>query len=134
MIGVRADMQDLGHVFDEAVKDALVAVGKTIKTLIRKDFDEEHAPDGKAWKPRKSPTASWPILNRTGHLKNSWQDRIMGNRTVTVGSTAATAGFHQHGTRWMPARPMVPQNDELPEEWKHSILDSIAHVFAERFS
>ena len=59
---------------------------------------------------------------RTGHLKRSWRSR-QSTYQATVQNTAYYAGFVEHGTKKMAARPMitplVPQiEQELARAWE----------------
>lgn len=64
---------------------------------------------GKAWEPRKQ-EYPWPILNKSGELKNKLQKRVVQTKSgmkVHFFSTATYFKYHQNGTVNMPARPPV---------------------------
>lgn len=51
----------------QAMQEAVV----TVQESFRKRFDSQSAPDGSAWPARKPPTGGWPLLNKTGALKDA---------------------------------------------------------------
>lgn len=62
--------------------------------------------DNSRWKPRKPPTGTWPLLNKTGRMFGSTV--IVTRATEPMIFTAKIGvdygGFHQYGTSRMPRR------------------------------
>lgn len=107
------------------------SVREVIIPSIRNNFAAEGRP---SWEPLAPTTvlsrgASGPILNRTGRLlKVATQFNIWtytrDSATITgIDSRVKYAGYHQGGTRKMPARPFVVLQDEDEEQ--------IERIFAE---
>ena len=48
------------------------AVRDTVEILIDERFDERSDPDGNRWAPRKQPTGTWPLLERSGKMRKSY--------------------------------------------------------------
>jgi phage gpG-like protein len=95
------------------------AVRDTLEQLIDERFEARAAPDGSAWAPRKPPTGTWPILEKTGRMRRDYH--VTATTTgVTVQNNRPYAGFHQTGTVYMPARPVLP-NGPLPSDWRDRI-------------
>lgn len=62
------------------------------------------------WAPRKPSKRDngHPLLIKSGILRRSIEWKFNGVDTVIVGSDKKYAGYHQFGTRRMPARPFMP--------------------------
>lgn len=83
-------------------------------------FDTQGASAGTPWDPLSPPYASWktrvrpgePTLVFDGDLRDSLTNRPLAIERLhanyaEVGTDDETAGFHQYGTKHMPARPPV---------------------------
>lgn len=87
---------------------------KQVRTLKKAYLEGGHQKrGGRRWAPvkRKLPP---PILIRTGRMRRSTSHDSIGLRT-TFFNTAPYAAYHQHGTRNMPARPVLvvaPQDED----------------------
>ena len=66
------------------------------------------------WAPRKDKKATHPLLIKhpAGGLWKSISYRLEDSDTVVVGSDKEYAGYHQHGTKNMPARPFFPIDED----------------------
>ena len=53
-----------------------------------------------------------PLLIKTGSLRQSIGWKLRGSDTVVVGTDRKYAGYHQTGTKRMPARPFLPVDDK----------------------
>jgi hypothetical protein len=83
--------------------------------LVAESFGREADPFGKAWKPRKVST-NRPILRGKTNRLVRWRKAFVNQHGYRISSTAPYAGYHQSGTRHMPARKMVPTG-RLPPKW-----------------
>lgn len=99
------------------------------EAALASEFAAQKGPEGSPWAKRVPPTGSWPILRKTG--------RMFGSRTADPGqseavfSMASPAEFHQHGTRRMVARPILPSR-ELPPLWREAIAKAVRARIADR--
>lgn len=98
------------------------AIAGGVRDLIDDRFDARATPSGVPWAPRKPPTGTWPLLEKTGAMRRGFQVRAQ-TTGVTVTNTQEYAQFHQTGTRYMPARPILPRGP-LPSWWR-SYLDLV---------
>lgn len=95
-----------------------IAVKDEMNVLLEEQFDQGIGPDGEPWAPLR------PSTLRRGRTPPPLSDtrKMRGDvRAVRVGTNVAIesevpAGFHQHGTSRMAARPMWPEGD-MPERW-----------------
>jgi len=94
---ISGEIKDLKPAFTE-MKSLLIAE-------LRRNFDTKGSSFGTPWAARKYPYA-WAILQKTGKMKNSWQD-IVTSHSMIIFNTTPYATYHQHGTRHLPARPIV---------------------------
>jgi phage virion morphogenesis protein len=100
-------------------------------TLISDGFRGERDPYGDAW--AELLRRSGRILSDTGRLRNSFTVKHVTARGFTVGSSVKYAAFHQHGTRRMKRRMMVPLPKKLPTSWARSYHETIAEVVRDHF-
>lgn len=92
---------------------------------IERQFDTETDPYGNAWSPLAQSTIEqkrrlgYPdsILTRTGDLRKSFDFNARG-KTLTIESYSPYAGFHQTGTRKMPARKLLPDDGDTEPNLK----------------
>jgi phage gpG-like protein len=92
------------------------AIRDEVEQLIDEQFDRRAAPDGTAWEPRKPPTGTWPLLEKTGRMRRSYH--VVATTTgIRVTNSRDYAGYHQTGTIYMPARKVLPDGP-LPADWR----------------
>jgi phage virion morphogenesis protein len=112
---------------------------------VRKCFQQQQSPDGKAWAPLKVLTVKGrrkgkgprrkgaQILRDTGVLMASATAnmapgavRVLTDRVSVVGSNVMYAGFHQDGTKFITARPFIghrPENSQEGGTYQKVFLD-----------
>lgn len=83
--------------------------------MTREGFSKEADPDGKGWAPTQR---GGRILQDTGRLRNSFRVMRVNSRGFQIGTTVEYSGYHQAGTRRMPARKQLPDKGKLPGKWK----------------
>lgn len=103
-----------------ALLEKLPLLGPTVAIILDKigglilaDVDERFAKEGPNWRSRKK-FYSWPILTKTGRLRNSFIKKVYETRvevysdlTVKGRKNWNLASLHHRGTRHMPARPIL---------------------------
>lgn len=100
------------------------AIRDTVEILIDERFEARAAPDGARWDARKPPTGTWPLLEKSGRMRKEYH--ISATATgVAVTSNTPYAGFHQTGTKNMPARRVLPEAG-LPQTWRDQIDEAVA--------
>lgn len=104
-------------------------VGELLLRSIAENFSQEGRP--RSWEPWAPSTAArrgpgGRILDETGRLRSSIRARTDA-RGVTVETSVRYGGFHQEGTRRMPARPFLLVQPEDERE----IEDIIAQYLIE---
>jgi hypothetical protein len=105
------------------------AAADAITNLIDERFVDRAAPSGSPWAPRKPPTGSWPILERTGAMRRGF--KVMATAAqLTITNSTDYLKYHQTGTANMPARPVLPTG-AMPPEWTRRI-DSAVHNAIDR--
>jgi phage gpG-like protein len=110
--------------------DALAAVAGDLRQMVADQFATEGTAGGTPWAPlapstlRKSRRTRSGILNLTGALLGSLTDPGASGHVeetdgsqLLFGSALAYAGFHQTGTRRMPARPIIVLSDDSTARW-----------------
>jgi phage gpG-like protein len=75
---------------------------------IQINFTEKGDRLGKRWKPRKK-DYDWEILQRTGHMRDSFKDKQVGKGTSQIYNTAPYFVFHQSNQprKKLPRRVML---------------------------
>jgi phage gpG-like protein len=101
------------------------AIRDQVELLIDERFEKRAAPDGTKWAPRKPPTGTWPLLERTGRMRRDYH--VTATATgIQVTNNRDYAKFHQTGTVYMAARPVLPTTGQLPGEWRRRIDEAVA--------
>ena len=99
-------MSDFPGAMARARRAALLQIGKTIRNHTREAFNEPSKRPA-PWAPRKS-GGKHALLIRSGELRNNFRYRLNGDAAVVVWTKVKYAGYHQFGTKKMPARPFFP--------------------------
>ena len=118
--------------------DALAAVADDLRQMMAEQFATEGAAGGTPWAPlapstlRKSRRTRSGILNLTGALLGSLTDpgapghvEQIDSGQLLFGSGLPYAGFHQTGTRRMPARPIVVLSGDATARWLEIVAGQI---------
>ncbi len=136
--------------FQDALADnapALREIADDFREMLAEQFASEGRAGGTPWAgrrggPRGRPgqgrhrrvrgqAQGLPLLVRTGALRDSLiglgADHVeeMDGRSLTLGSRLPYAMFHQLGTRFMPARPIVVLSDERSQRWTEIVRRAI---------
>lgn len=104
-----------------------------VSAAIEEQFALGLDPYGAPWAPLADSTLKKhgpPPLTDTGEMRGE-TGAVAAGKTI-VASSPEPADFHQHGTRTMPARPVLPSEQQgLPQSWERAIKDAQAEVEAE---
>lgn len=103
--------REMRRLAKQAPKAVSRALGDTSHGLVVRGFDEAHAPSGASWAPLKD-GAGRP-LDDTGALRRSvrLETKRLGFRLT---SDTPYGAYHQEGTRTVPARPFLPEEQLSP--------------------
>lgn len=103
------------------------AAAEKIEAQIQDDFDAGVDPYGDAWAPLMPATLakgrSAPPLTDTGAMRASVVVQAMAGAGISV-TIDDPAVHHQYGTVHMDARPIFPNQRELPDTWQRAISDA----------
>ena len=137
MITVTIDTSDLTRKladFPEALaraqRNALKVIGNVVKNHTTEAFrNPSYRPS--PWAPRKDTKAKHPLLIRSGDLRDNFRAVVTGPDTVVVGTKVKYAGYHQHGTKNMPARPFFPidADGQLTPTVQRDIKDNVEAIY-----
>lgn len=94
------------------------ATADALLDLVDEGFRTRSDPYGFPWQERKD-GLSHPLLEETRAMRTNFFSLVSGG-TVRLENGIPYTGFHQHGTRYMPAREMFPDGP-LPPKWKAHI-------------
>jgi phage gpG-like protein len=97
-------------------------IGQLMLESIDRDFEYEGRPT--PWAPRVEPTGTWPILQKTGNLRNSFYP-IITETGVEIVSDAHYAEYLDQGTDRMVARPFFLVQDDDESKIVDILLDYI---------
>ena len=100
-------MADFPAAMERAKKRALQDIGQEVATRATLAFRSPSLRPS-PWAPRKDKKSTHPLLIKSGLLRRSIRPWLDGPDTVVVGTDKEYAGYHQHGTKNMPARPFFP--------------------------
>lgn len=128
------------------LRPLLAVLSTELQAMADRAFATNTSPDGTPWAPRaaavrvsdgrpaRARTETRPgrdLLEDTGELRGSISVTVSGD-TVSLSASSGHAGFIQYGTRYMPARPVLPVTRSGPMtsgpagEWMDSLPDRIA--------
>ena len=123
--------------------EALAAVADDLRRMMAEQFATEGAAAGTTWAPRATSTLCKPLPHRSGILNLT--GALLGSRTdpgaaghveqidsaqLLFGSALPYAGFHQTGTRRMPARPIIVLAGDATARWLEIVRNSIEEKVA----
>jgi phage virion morphogenesis protein len=134
-------MRRLGVTADQLAKidfrPALEVCARLIQNDTRERFRKGEDPDGKKWKPLKHPpkipkgrSVDQPLW-ATGRLVASTGAGVADHveeltpHSLVIGSSVQYAGYHQFGTKHIPARPFLGVGADLAKQ-----LDDVVADFA----
>ena len=147
-VGAEETGAKLGDVSERAgdLRPLLTVLGAELRAMTDQAFATNTAPDGTPWAPRaaavrvadgrpaRARTESRPgrdLLEDTGELRASISVTVDAG-AVSLVASSGHAGFVQYGTRYMPARPVLPVTSSGPMtsgpggQWIESLPDRIA--------
>jgi phage virion morphogenesis protein len=119
--------------FMSALQDpspAMQGMAEDIRGEVDLAFSEGRSPAGERWEPlqpatiAQRPGNSSQPLRDTGRLANSIM-AAFGSDYAVVGTNVEYAGFHQLGTRDIPARPYIPLAEDLAGGHSDLVLDAV---------
>ena len=140
-------MADFPAALARAQKSALKVIGAEVKSQAERAFKHPHYRPS-PWAPRKpsyivkvnkktgkktKKLDVHPLLIKSGTLSQSIESKMDGDDTVVVGSSQEYAGYHQFGTKHMPARPFMPidENGNLLPRVQRKINKIVEEALAE---
>lgn len=142
MAGITVDVGSLEGIIGalDGLRDLVPQIALEASIEIFETIDSEFTlgsdPYGEAWAPLAPATLAkgraMPPLTDTGAMRESL--RVSVSEASIVASLPDPAGYHQDGTRYMPARPVLPDYARgLPDAWRASITDAGQRVFEQRW-
>jgi len=111
-------------------KQKRTKIPNEVAKIAIKDFKDnfnEHGFDGDPWKKRKE-KKNYPILNKTGKLKNSIKSILKTFRKIIITATADYAVYQNEGTGTIPARPFIGQSNNLDKKTKNKITNILNKI------
>lgn len=124
-------LADFPAVLARAQRNALVVIGNVVKNRTTEAF-RNPALRPSPWAPRKS-GGKWPLLIKhpKGGLWQSFRSELQGNDTVVIRTDKKYAGYHQNGTKNMPARPFFPidKQGNLTPDCMRDIKEEVEDVY-----
>lgn len=126
------NLRELADVPSRAARQA----AEGIDEAIQRQFDDGVDPYGAAWEPlaestiARTPDREGGPLDNTGAMRAGIVVAPSSGAGIAITFDADYAQYHQTGTKSMPARKILPE-EELPEEWEDAIAEAV-HDAAER--
>lgn len=95
----------------ENLQPAFAEMAPLIIQEFTSNFDSQGTLLDAKWKPRVR-SYPWPILQKTGKLKASWNAKPE-SRDLTIKNTADYATYQHFGSTRLPARKLVGKSDQI---------------------
>jgi phage gpG-like protein len=132
-------MKDIGAMADRIEELALpgflrevgAAVGVEAVKQYRHGFSAKVDPYGTPWARRKR-EVPWPLMERTGDLRDDVRLETDEHR-VRLEAQMPYGVFHQHGTRNMVARRIVPTQARGLGEWHAPLVEAATDAMRKVF-
>jgi hypothetical protein len=125
-------LAELSVVPSQAAKSASTKIAK----LIQEQFDRGEDSYGDGWANLAATTLARgrhpPPLTDTGALRNSITVYPTKGAGIEIAVGMDYGRFHQTGTQFMPARKILPDKGELPQEWEDAIEKSVSDAMQKR--
>lgn len=138
--GVSGDFAGLGKLeanlrrLAEVPSRASASAAEKIDALLREEFNAQTDPYGNPWKEHAPATVErWgehDILDLSGRMMGGMEVSPMSGAGIAVTFDVDYAEYHHTGTRYMPARPVLPLNT-LPAAWEAALEEASAEAFEE---
>lgn len=112
-------LESLGSIPSQAAPEA----AKKIESLIQAQFDAGTDPYGRRWAAKKDGSPSY--LEKSGDLRKGVRVQPTSGAGIAVTVDMPYGEYHQTGTRYMPARKILPDEGDLPEEWHDAIEEAL---------
>ena len=129
-------LSDIPEAMARARRKALMDIGAEVVSQTDRAFKHPHYRPS-PWAPRKS-GGDWPLLVKhpDGGLRATINSKLEGDDTVVVGTDKNYAGYHQFGTKHMPARPFMPldRNGDLTPQMQQKIYKIVEKDLAEELT
>lgn len=129
-------LADIPAALARAQSQALKDIGAEVESQTELAFKHpQYRPS--PWAPRKKSKRDdgHPLLIKSGALRQSIGWKLQGSDTVVIGTDRKYAGYHQFGTKHMPARPFFPvdKSGNLTPRMRSKINGIVKRTFAEEF-
>ena len=124
------NLADFPARFAEAQKRALQAIGQQVASRATQAFRTASFRPS-PWAPRKDKKSTHPLLIKSGDLRKNFRSVVTGPDTVVVGTKVKYAGYHQHGTKNILARPFFPidERGQLTPTVQRDIKDNVEAIY-----
>lgn len=103
-----------------------------VRRLLFEQIAAQTDPYGAAWAPHKESTLKrWgehPVLDLTGDMIGGIDVAPSAGAGINITLGEKYSAFHQTGTRYMPARPILPDRG-IPESWVSAIREASSNAF-----
>ena len=127
-------LADVPAALARAQSQALKDIGQAVASRTTLAFRHQQMRPS-PWAPRKKSKRDdgHPLLIKSGALRQSIGWKLQGSDTVVIGTDRKYAGYHQTGTKNMPARPFFPvdRSGNLTPQMKSKIDGIVEKTFAE---
>jgi hypothetical protein len=111
------------------------AVAGDINKLLQDEFTGEHDPYGEPWARNAPSTVAKKGFDQpmyeTGETGRETRAVALGGAGIEI-RTTEKAGYNQFARDGVPARPVLPAQAELPEEWQDAIQKRISEAMKGR--
>ena len=129
-------LADVPAALARAQSHALKEIGAEVESQVELAFKHpQYRPS--PWAPRQKSKRDdgHPLLIKSGALRQSIGWKLQGSDTVVIGTDRKYAGYHQFGTKHMPARPFFPvdKSGNLTPRMRSKINGIVKRTFAEEF-
>jgi hypothetical protein len=113
---------------DQLPRRLAIAVAPMITKELQKEFENGNDPYGRRWAKLSTGKPSFLTLSRKLRNKTKAAPMPGGRAGIRILLGARYAIFHQTGTRYMPARKILPERG-MPSAWRTAIQREAKRLF-----
>lgn len=116
--------------FSNGLDKLIDDIAKSTLSFYKKSFDNQGFTDEtlETWVKRRR-EYTWPILRKTGALKNSIQQERIGRLSFKIFTTMEYAPYHNNGTPTLPQRQFIGESKQLTKDIYKEIDKFIKKIF-----
>jgi hypothetical protein len=119
---------NLGELAENGANAVSAKLEPVLQQVLENEYELGRGPNGETWAAKADGGPSH--LQDTGAMRAGTQV-VRGVKGISV-KVPSPGGYHQGGTSRMPARPLVPDGEPLPQQWVEAVSNAAQATITDR--